>query len=194
MLNLILSQGLSPNQFYLLYNMREGIVTQFINVEQELRALETNNWIKKGFSVFSLEKKAEKLIDEVDKYFKVQKKKTNEELMGKEFAMNLQKYQELFPKKRIPSGKVARATDSVVEASFRWFFENHDYSWETILKAASVYVDEFEKKKYEFMRTSAYFIRKTERDKSIISELADYCSIVESGEDISDTHFSEKVV
>lgn len=193
MLNLISQKGLSPNQFYLLYSIKEKLGPVNINIAQEIRSL-NGTWIVPNDQGYSLLPNAIALVDQVEKYFKVQKKKTNEEIMGKDFAENLAKYQEFFPKKRLPSGKVARSNDTVVENSLRWFFENYTYSWPTLLAATALYVDEYEKKKYEFMRTSAYFIRKTEKDKSVISDLADYCSIIESGEDLDDTHFSEKVV
>jgi hypothetical protein len=45
------------------------------------------------------------------------------------------------------------------------------------------------------MQTSQYFIRKQSSDKTWNSTLADYCEIIESGEDIIDnSHFSENVV
>lgn len=193
MFNLIIKQGLNPNQFYLMYGMKENISTLYINISQELRTLEFSGWISQSV----LTPKAHTLIQQVETFFKIQKKKTSTQLMGDDFKVNLGKYQILFPKKKLPSGKAARSAESNVETNFRWFFEKHQFSWDTVLKATAMYVDEYERKSpaYIYMRTSAYFIRKTELDKSIVSDLADYCEIVESGEEPEkDTHFSTKVV
>jgi hypothetical protein len=196
MFNLITDQGLSPNQFYMLCGIQEGISPVHINQHQELRSLQTDGWITKEAGGWSINPKGMTLIQQVSGYFKTQKKKTSVQLMGSEFATKLEEYQLLFPKIKLPSGKAARSAVSNVETNFRWFFEKHTYSWDTVLKATAYYVDEFESKGYLYMRTSAYFIRKTEQDKSIVSDLAEYCSIVESGEDLEsgNAHFSEKVV
>ena len=195
MFGLIVRQGLNPNQFYLLYGMQEGVSPLCINIQQELRALTMGLWITEDQK---LTPKAVTLVQQVEGFFKIQKKKTGVQLMGDDFNVNIGKYQLLFPKKKLPSGKAARSAQSNVETNFRWFFENNKFTWETILRATAMYVDEYERKTpaFMYMRTSAYFIRKTELDKSIVSDLANYCEIVESGEDLSseDTHFHDKVV
>lgn len=175
--------------------MQQSVSPQYINIHQELRELVLQEWVTKENKLLP---KAIALIQQVEGFFKVQKKKTSTQLMGEEFTVNIEKYQLLFPKVKLPSGKAARSAQSNVETNFRWFFEKHQFSWETILKATAIYIDEYERKTpaYMYMRTSAYFIRKTELDKSIVSDLANYCEIVESGEDLTtgDTHFSDKVV
>ena len=197
MFNLITDQGLTPNQFYLLFSMREGISPMHINLHQELRILENAEWVKRDGTYWNIQPKGMTLIQQVASYFKIQKKKTATQLMGDNFTEKIEQYQLLFPKVRLPSGKAARSAISNVEPNFRWFFEKHAYSWDTVLKATAYYVDEYEAKNYLYMRTSAYFIKKTELDKSVVSDLAEYCSIVESGEDLTSsegTHFSDKVV
>jgi hypothetical protein len=192
---LITTKGLTPNQFYLMFSMQENVQSLYINVEQELRTLVADEWVTKDNK---LTPKAVTLIQQIEGFFRVQKKKTGVQLMGDDFNVNIGKYQLLFPKKKLPSGKAARSAQSNVETNFRWFFENNKFTWETILKATAMYVDEYERKTppFMYMRTSAYFIRKTELDKSIVSDLANYCEIVESGEDLTseDTHFRDKVV
>lgn len=192
--HLIVKQKLTPNQFYLLYSMQENVGSLHINIEQEIRALKADDWITEDLK---LQPKAVTLIQQVEGFFKVQKKKTSTQLLGDDFNVNIGKYQQLFPKKKLPSGKAARSAQSNVETNFRWFFEHNKFSWDTILKATAMYVDEYERKNpaFIYMRTSAYFIRKTELDKSIVSDLANYCENVESGEaPEKDTHFSDKVV
>lgn len=166
-----------------------------MNIHQELRTLQNEGWVDQDLKLLP---KAYSLLQQVESFFKIQKKKTSNQLMGQDYAENIKKYQEIFPKIKLPSGKAARAAQSNVETNFRWFFEKHQFSWETVHRATAMYVDEYERKTppYLYMRTSAYFIRKTELDKSTVSDLANYCEIVESGEDPSpgSAHFSEKVV
>jgi hypothetical protein len=115
--------------------------------------------------------------------------------MGTGYFDQLKKYNEFFPNIKIPtSGKAARSNIKTVENVFRWFFENYSYSWDTIFEATGRYVEDFSKKKYHYMRTSMYFVRKQEQDKSFISDLADYCALVESGDEREASHFAEKVV
>ena len=75
-------------------------------------------------------------------------------------------------------------------------FDNHEYSWETVLESTKRYVDEYEANGYKYMRTSQYFIRKqTAAEKSFESELANYCDMLNNGtETYNDFKFKEKVV
>ena len=107
----------------------------------------------------------------------------------------IEKYVMLFPKGKLPSGKQARADRRNLKANFLWFFKNYSYTWDVILKATAMYVDEYERKNYLYMRNSQYFISKMSPDKTRESELANYCSQIVSGDYQDDTnHFSEKVV
>jgi len=105
------------------------------------------------------------------------------------------KYVELFPRIKLPSGKPARADRRNLKANFIWFFKTYNYTWETVLKATAYYVDEYESKNFMYMRNSQYFISKMSPDKSRDSELANYCSLIVSGDyEDSSNPFSEKVV
>jgi hypothetical protein len=107
----------------------------------------------------------------------------------------VQKYLDIFPKIKLPSGKQARADKRNIRVNFDWFFKTYSYDWETVIKATSHYVDEYERKNYMYMKTSQYFISKMNPDKSRESELANYCSMIINN-DYEDTsnHFSDKVV
>lgn len=133
-------------------------------------------------------------MEEINGYFKRTKKKTSQDLMGQDFVRNIEKYVEIFPNKKLSSGKYARVNAKNLEAPFRWFFETYDYDWEEIMKATEKYVDEFSIRRYEFMRTAQYFIRKQNIDKSFESDLATYCEIIRSGDDEEQVYFSERVV
>lgn len=193
MFNLILKQGLTPNQFYVLYCLQESITPLYINMHAELRALHLGGFI--ATEKLALQPKAITLLQQVGSYFRIQKKKTNSQLMGADSVENMEKYLLQFPKIKLPSGKPARADIRNIETCFKWFFENHSYSWETILEATSRYVHEYEAKGYKFMQTSQYFIRKQQSDKSWGSELANCCALVDSGQaEDEDKHFRENVV
>ena len=74
-------------------------------------------------------------------------------------------------------------------------FENHEYSWDLILKATERYVSEYELDD-KYMTCSQYFIRKQPAGtRTFISKLADYCELVESGAEMDDKPiFRQKVV
>ena len=105
----------------------------------------------------------------------------------------IRNYNEIFPSKKLPSGKLARVNVQNLIPAFRWFVDNFEYDWETILKATERYVNEYALKGYKFMQTSQYFIRKQQSDRTWSSELANYCQLMVDGED-EDFHFKENVV
>lgn len=185
---------ITPNQFYLLFSMKEGVSPMGINIHQDHRSLLNDEWIKE---TNQLTPKAEELLSRIESFFKIQKKKVMIQVLGTDSSVKIQEYLELFPNILLPSGKRARCAVGNLETNFKWFFENYKYSWETILKATDMYIGEYELKspRYLYMRTSQYFIRKMEKDHSIHSELADYCANIESGGDDQVTsNFKEDVV
>lgn len=196
--NLISQQNMSPNQFYLLYSIREGISTIGINLHQDLRGLVSEGFVmdKDADDIkIIITDKGHAILAEVESYFKVKSKKTASAVMGTGFTEKLIQYNELFPKMKLPSGKLARASERNLETNFKWFFENNKYSWEIILKATAIYVDEYERKNWLYMRNALYFIKKSEKDHSITSDLADYCAMIEAGGQIEPVnHFKDKVI
>lgn len=199
MFNLIVQGGISPNQFYLLYSIKHGVSPVHINIHQELRAAISNEFLKDLTNAegnkYELLPKAHSLIDQVEMYFRVEKKKTAKQLMGDNYHSHIDEYIKLFPPIKLPSGKYARSDRKNLELAFRWFIATYDYSWVTILRATAAYVDEYERNNYMYMQTSQYFIRKQQSDKSWSSELANVCARIESGDTEPDTNFfTEKVV
>ena len=114
--------------------------------------------------------------------------------MGDSFLDNIKVYNEIFPNKKLSSGKYARVNPKTLENAFRWFFEIYDYSWDIILQATAKYVDEYEIRRFEYMRTSQYFVRKQNTDKTWDSDLATYCDLILSGSDEDTNYFKERVV
>lgn len=185
--------GITPNQLYLLWCMREGISPgNTINIHLESRGL-TPDWIEDG----KLSGKSLSLLIEIDENFKDVKAKNDVDLMGKDYKKQIEAYRLAFPEIKLPSGKYARDNTKNLEVNFKWFFKNHEYDWETVLKATNKYISEYAQKDYNYMRTSKYFIKKSEKDGSITSDLASYCEMIVTGEgdrDADNFHFTEKVV
>ena len=194
--DIITVKKLTPNQYYLLCCMRDSVTPLQMNLHLELRHLKATGWVTElEGGKFKLSPQAVTLIGQVEKLFKVSKKKTSTQLIGADYKERIDEYISLFPNVKLPSGKAARSAFKNVENCFRWFFENHEYDWETVLQATENYVNEYQRKNWKFMRTSQYFIRKMEADRTFNSDLANYCAIVQSGGDAEPTQsFSPKVV
>ncbi len=198
MFNMMLKKDVTPNEFYVLHCIKENTSSLSVNLHKELRSLVNKKLITEVHpdkGLFTLTPGAHTLLQQVESFFMVHKKKTTNQVLGKDYQENIEKYLLLFPKIKLPSGKAARTDKNNCETAFKWFFQNHNYSWDTVLKATGLYIDEYERKNYMYMQTSQYFIRKQQPDKSWGSELANWCSIVENG-GLSDdkSHFSEEVV
>lgn len=204
--NHIIEAKLTPNQFYLLYCLRENITAPNINSHQDMRVLVTEGYIykepmkdKNGNLLdvdkvygIALEPKALSLLSKIESYFGVQVKKSNNAIMGQDFEANALKYNEIFPKMKLPSNKPARSPLKEIITAFREFFKEYDYTWEIVHAAAAYYIEEEEKKGFKYTRTSRYFIRKQDSDKSWVSDLAGYCELVKNGEDIDEPKFIDK--
>lgn len=184
----IIEKGISPNQYYLLYCLHKHIIPEHINPHLEARVLRSLKFLtpENGLTELSLA-----LIKDIESLTKLKPLKSDIRIS----TDYIDQYLDLWPKIKLPSGKYARSDRKNLETSFKWFFANYKYSWDTILKATAMYLDEYELKNYMYMRTSQYFIKKAESDKSINSELANYCALIESGQtDAGEVHFKDNVV
>lgn len=94
--------------------------------------------------------------------------------IGEEFKAQVTKYRELFPKGVI-SGKPLRNGSADLTTRMLWFFKTYpQYTWEHVLSATEKYIMSFGPD-LTYCKTSAYFIRKEDKNKNIISLLADWC-------------------
>lgn len=182
--------NLSPNQFYVLFCVKNGIeVYHNVNLLLEMRALRTLGYLNKSNHV--TEKGDVVLVDAQSSLVaKVVKKTITVD------SKMVEAYRAKWPSGKLPSKQYARVNIKNLETAFKWFFANYSYDWDTIMKATDRYLDEYEAQGYKFMRTSQYFIRKADNEKSTNSDLANYCDHVLSGEssDRAGTYiFPEKV-
>lgn len=189
----IFEENLTPNSLYVLYCFREQRESnESVNANLELRRLIADGWISDN----KLSTKAISLLLDIDKMLKADKKKPIDQKIAENLDKFVEEYLEIFPKFKLPSGKYARSDKKNLENSFRWFFDTYSYDRETVLNATKMYVDEYERQGYKYMRTSQYFIRKQNPIEKIFeSELANYCEVYLNGDgDYKDSHFSERVV
>jgi hypothetical protein len=183
--DVIQNARLSPNQVYLLYCIKNSFEPLFINVHLELRGLKLLGYIDKNNIVTG---QGELLLNELGNLFKGDKKA---ETVSTD---HIDMYLSMWPSMKLPSGKYARCDRKNLETNFKWFFANYKYTWEIILQATAMYINEYQLKRYMYMRTSQYFIKKQEADKSITSELANYCALIVDGTDSTGPKvFDEKV-
>ena len=176
--NKLTKEELTPNSFYVLYCIKNSIKPHnFVNSSLAVARLKQDGWLDENLQ---LTDKSIIFTTEIDGYFKKAKKKTTKDLLGDNFTNNIKIYVEIFPNRKLSSGKYARVNPKNLENSFRWFFENYDYDWDMIFKATKKYIYDYSLKNYEYMRTSQYFIRKQNTDKTYDSELADYCNMIDN--------------
>jgi hypothetical protein len=191
--NQISQEKLTPNQFYLLYCINYKLAPPTINIQLEIRMLVNDGWVIMKDEEVLLEPKAVSFISKLESYFNIHNKKSNNSLMGDDFETNAEKYNNIFPRMKLGSNKPARASIKEIIPAFRWFFDEYEYTWETIFQATEAYLESERSKGFKYTRTSKYFIRKQENDKSWGSDLASYCDLVLNGEDFEKDDFKDKV-
>ena len=190
--NRLIQEGITPNNFYILTCLKNKIVPhKFVSKELAYSVLKADDWLSEDLQLTS---KSIIFMEEISGYFKKVKKKVNTDLMGTDYVANIEAYVELFPDRKLSSGRYARVNPKNLDGAFKWFFETYDYTWETILLATEKYVSEYEMKRFEYMRTSQYFLRKQNLDKSFESELANYCDFVISGAGEMPNYCKETIV
>lgn len=201
-----LNLKVTPNELFALLCLKESIAvsSSSINLHFEIRNLKALGYVTPTAFVgidnlenaWVITEKGENLLKEMDVLYSKIVEDVNTTVVGNSYSENIRAYNMLFPRGKLPSGKQARVNAKNLEASFKWFFKNFDYSWEIVLKATELYVNEYRLRNYLYMRTSQYFIRKTLPDRTSESELANYCEMIVTGnyEDPGSEHFSERVV
>lgn len=175
--NILEKRKVTVVQYHVLYRLKLK-VEMTSNTKKKVRQMVPSAYINLGDCTLS--DKGLKLIREVESLFKPVKKLTNISLLGPDAQVNVDAFIQIFPSIKIPNGKYARGNTKGITENFMWFFQEYDFTWETILLATDTYVEEFRKKNYEYMRTAMYFIRKN--DKGIeSSDLATYCELLNNG-------------
>lgn len=185
----VLRHGITPNQCFLLFSIHNN-TTPSTYIEEDYNVLVEQGYIKDK----ELTQDALKIIAQLDNYFIVNKKKTTKQLLGKSGTDNIKQYREIFPPGKLPSGVPSRNNVKILTENFRWFFSEYDYTWEEIIKATKMYVNEYRDNQYMYMQNSQYFVSKQDKHRVKRSQLADYCDMIRDGVTVEEKHFKEKVV
>ena len=185
----ILKLGITPNQCLLIFSIHNN-TTPSTYTKEDYDVLIKEGYIKDK----ELTNDALNVIKQLDNYFIVNKKKTSTELLGKSGNLNIKQYREIFPAGKLPSGVPSRNNVKILTENFRWFFGEYDYTWEEIIKATKMYVNEYRDNQYLYMMNSQYFISKQDKHRVKRSQLADYCDMIRDGVTNKPEHFKEKVV
>ena len=191
--DLLDKEGLTPDMYYLLVCFHDNVAPKRINVITVLKELQQTSHIAKtqdGSVIVTFE--GYNLIKKVERYFK--KEKAGSKKVDSEFTANVEAYRELFPSIKLPSGVYARSAVKNLEPAMIWFFENFNYSWDTVLKATKLYINEYEMNRWKYLKNSQYFIRKENVTKQWVSELANYCENILNGADENEKNFFETKV
>ena len=190
----IIVEKITPNQMLMLYSMKEKTSVPSLSSDKEIPNLIKQGFLIKEDSIYKLTPEAKKLIIKLDNYFIKAKKKTNIQLMGKDYSSMIEQYRTIFPAGKLPHGKPARQNVKALGESFRWFFETYDHDWQAVIKATKMYVNEYRSNNYMYMSTSQYFVAKQDKHKVKTSALADYCDMIVDGVETEIHTFKEKVV
>lgn len=186
--------GITPNQYERLLELSVHNTGQLLFLVQDNQSLFDNEMIvetKDG--KYFVTQKGEGLIKKIETLFR--KETAGSKKVDSDFTANVEAYRELFPNIKLPSGVYARSAVKNLEPALIWFFENFNYSWDTVLKATKMYINEYEIKRWMYLKNSQYFIRKQNAYKQYTSELANYCENILNGADENNKNvFESKVV
>jgi hypothetical protein len=175
----ITNLNLTPNEFYTLLSIYHKQIPKIPNLQYELKKLESTGYIQDS----KLTNKAVEVVEKFEATFKSSAGKVTRNVkLSDDELERVKEYREVFPKGMLPSGYPSRVPVKELEKKFLWFHLNYDYDWDTIIKAAKKYVSEYESQSYKYMKTSGYFIAKTEKN-IVISTLASYCDMIKEGDD-----------
>lgn len=193
LLQKIMKVKITPNQALILFGMKQGVSLPN-SLSEDKEYLLKMNMLTLEDGLYKMTPDAKAFCAKLDNYFVKAKKKTDIQLMGKDFNDKIHTYREIFPAKKLPSGNPARNNVKALGENFRWFFETYDYTWDDIIKATRMYVNEYRDADYLYMQTSQYFISKQDKHRVKHSRLADYCDMIVDGVSTEEEHFKENVV
>lgn len=176
LMRLLITNQITPNQLILLECIQEGIMSQDLvpDKKEELEYLKKKQYLDVSGILTT---KALSLLDECNKLFIIPKNKKKNSYITPEFIQNLQEFREIFPNKKLPSGKAARTNfDDLKRKMVEFMIKYPQYDWNTILDATENYVETYRKADYMFMKTAGYYIMKNNE-----SDLATDCELLLEG-------------
>ena len=173
---------LTPNGHYVLYCMRYNIPIENINHVVEQYKLSLSGYVKEEYDsienvkFYLLTKKAVHLVHESEIYIcNIKQTKKVNKVSFENWEDNIKEYNSLFPKGKKKGSVVSfRTNPKELYDIFKWFFTEYpEYTWEDVLDATKNYLSTFEEScDYTYAQTSKYFIKKSDKNKVVMSTLA----------------------
>lgn len=177
----LLKKKLTPDDIIILYSIQQdvsycGQITDF-----ETKSV---NLIAKGYLTFSegryfITHQGLLLVQEANEFFKKNVSRSKVKVTFEEWEAYIEAYREMFPKHH-------RNNPRVLYERFRWFIEEYQYDWNTILGATEKYLEHESKNAGGmYIKKSMYFIKKEEKSggkATTQSVLADWCDSYKRGE------------
>ena len=162
----IFSTDLTPNQYFLLYALRNGLNVEYnFNPTIEKKNLKIKEYLDNNGN---LTKKCSILDDPLDLLYH-----SSIELEESTLNHKAIEIMQTFPVIRLTYG-YARGSLKLVKERLRIFLNTYDYSWETVLKASQNYVTHWSQNGYKYMKSCPNFIF-SDGDSTLSKE----CDIIE---------------
>lgn len=162
---------LTPNGYYLLYCIENNVIMDLnLAYSTEMHKLKLLGFLDEKSNL------TDKAIKVMNAASGIEPKKTKalKEAVTAGFKENLLKYRDLFPTTK-EAGRPVKSTVVDLEPRMQWFFRSYpDYTWEMVLNATKKYI-ESQNGDYRYCMTSAYFIKKDDKNRSTLSTLATWC-------------------
>lgn len=161
---------MTPNSLYLLYCLESDLKVELpISEATEIKRLQLSGMLTSQLELTAV---AKLLLSEADKIFQNKSHKMRD--FDEEFKDKLMEYRGMFPTSK-EAGKLVRNSISDLEQRMAWFMKTYpEYSWDNILSATRKYL-ESQNGDYKYCMTSAYFIKKDDKNKSSLSLLSSWC-------------------
>jgi hypothetical protein len=171
--------GVSPNGIYVLFLLKRGIEPSLIDTEREIAFLVSNGYLS---SDKLLTKLGEAILAQAQYLCKTKKEKIK---LTEDDLPFIEKYRMLWPPGFLPNGTPGRSSVRDLKERFETFFGQYNLQleWGLVLQAAALYLDEAEKRSYEYTQNSENFIYRTDKFKNTTSSLEKYCQLIKDGVD-----------
>lgn len=168
---LLKDNELTPNGYYVLHCIENNAIMDLqLAYSTEMHRLKLQGFLDEKSN---LTDKSIKVLNQAA-VIEPKKSKGVKEVITQDFKQNLLKYRELFPTTK-DAGRPVRSTMVDLEPRMQWFFRTYsDYTWDMILNATRKYI-ESQSGDYRYCMTSAYFIKKDDKNRSTLSTLATWC-------------------
>lgn len=135
--------------------------------------LEQSKLINEGYLDLSgkVTDNGKKLLKKFNDLFDSTRAITTTEVLGEDYKANIETFRNMFPTK-VGNRAGIRSSESQLIPKFEWFFKKHpEVTWEEVIGGTKLYIDTVESR---YIRNAAYFIKKSDTDKTWVSDLASY--------------------